>query len=91
MSTTFSVLSVWDLGETIHMIGTITGGVIKGGEVLRADQDAIEIHVASVALGGGDNLPAGAVTLVIEALPCCKSELVGKDLTVVENVPAQRS
>ena len=67
------------------MIGTVTGGVIKAGEVLRSEQGTVEVRVSSVALGGGANLPADAVTLVLEALPCSKDELVGKDLTVIES------
>ena len=85
MSAKFTVHGVWDLGETIHIIGTVTGGVIKGSEVLRTEHGTAEIRVSSVALGGGANLPADAITLVVEGLPCSKDELVGKELTVIES------
>ena len=85
MATTFNVLSVWDLGSTIHVIGTIHDGVITGGELLRGCDDECELSVKSVALGGGSNLPAGAITLVVDFLPCPKDELIGKKLRVLEN------
>ena len=85
MSAIFNVQNVWDLGETIHVIGIIADGVIKGGEVLRSEQGGIEIRVLSVALGGGTNLPEDAITLVIESLPCPIDKLVGQSLAVVEH------
>jgi hypothetical protein len=77
----FKVANVWNLGETVHVIGTVENGSIgPGATLLDSTDDSLVLNVKSVALGGGANLPPGTVTLVVEKLPCPANILTGRIL-----------
>lgn len=86
MAGTFTVQSVWDLGHTKHILGSIVGGVIKGGERLQEPVSGIQLEVVSVAIGGGSRVSEDSITVVVHDLPRETAELVGRTFQICNQV-----